>query len=436
MTNKEGLLLKSIFQLKENGTTFKRELLAGLVSFLTVIYIVAVNASILSDAGIPLEAGMLATVLASFIGCLLMGLIGNTPIILVPGMGVNALFTYTICQSMGIPWQQGLAVVIISGLLFAAVAFTKLTEIISASIPSSLKEAITVGIGIFLTFIGLQKAGMVEASKTTFVQLGDLSSPAVLAALITLLLTIVLFAKGVPGHFLISIVAGTAIAYLFGAGAPASSAGNTGAFESYANVLRSVSFEGIAELSFWIAVFSLTMVIVFENVGLVHGHTSMISRENRFKRSLQANSLSAIASGFLGTSPTVSTVETAAGISAGGRTGLTALTTGLLFLASLLFLPYIKLIPDTAIAPILILIGGLMIQNIQNIDLQDFSESFPAFLIIALIPLTYSIVDGMAFGFIAYPILKVAMKRSKEIAFPLYIIALLFLASMIFHSIH
>ncbi|WP_338781460.1 NCS2 family permease [Metabacillus sp. FJAT-52054] len=435
MTNKEGLLLKSIFLLKENETTFKREVLAGLVSYLTAVYIIAVNASILSDAGIPLEAGMIATVLASFIGCLLMGLIGNTPIILVPGMGVNALFTYTICQSMGIPWQQGLAVVVISGALFAAVSFTKLTELLTASIPSSLKEAITVGIGIFLTFIGLQKAGLVQASETTFVRLGDLTDPAVIASILTLIVTVVLFARGVPGHFLISILAGTLIAFSFGLFNTGMASERSEGFSSYIEVLGSISFIGIADLAFWIGVFSLTMVIVFENVGLVHGHTAMIKRGDRFKRSLQANSISAITSGFLGTSPTVSTVESAAGISAGGRTGLTAITTGLLFLASLLFLPYIKLIPDTAIAPILILIGGLMIQNIQNIDLQDFSESFPAFLIIALIPLTYSIVDGMAFGFIAYPILKMAMKRSKEIAFPLYIIALLFLASMIFHSV-
>ncbi|MGD6817576.1 NCS2 family permease [Metabacillus sp. 84] len=410
--------------------------MAGIVSYLTAVYIIAVNASILSDAGIPLEAGMIATVLAAFTGCLLMGLIGKTPIILVPGMGVNALFTYTICQSMGIPWQQGLAVVVISGLLFAAVAFTGLTEILSAAIPSALKEAITVGIGIFLTFIGLQKAGLVEASKTTFVQMGDLSSPAVIASILTLLITVVLFAKGVPGHFLISILAGTVIASLFGLIPPNSPSESAGGFDAYVTVIGSISFAGMFDTAFWIGVFSLTMVIVFENAGLVHGHTSMISRPNRFKPSLQANSLSAIASGFLGTSPTVSTVETAAGISAGGRTGVTSIITGLLFLASLLFLPYIKLIPDGAIAPVLILIGGLMIQNIQNINLQDFSESFPAFLIIALIPLTYSIVDGMAFGFIAYPIVKLAMKRSKEIGLPLYIIALLFLASMILHSVH
>lgn len=423
------------FQLEQHDTTVKKELLAGIVSFFTIVYIVVVNGAILADAGIPIEAGIIATVLTSFAGCILMGFIGNTPIILVPGMGVNALFTYTICGSMGLSWQEGLAVVFVSGILFAIVAFTKLSGIISASIPNSLKEAITVGIGIFLTFIGLQKGGIVTSSETTFVKLGDFTDPHVIVTLITLLITITLFARNIPGNFLISILLGTAISAAFGL--INSSAGGSSGFslDVYFEVFGAMSFEKIADLAFWTATFSLTMVIVFENIGLVHGHVNMIQRPDRYKGSLRANAISAITAGLFGTSPTVSTVETAAGISAGGRTGLTAITTGLLFLSSLFFLPYIKMIPDSAIAPILILIGGLMIQNIQNIDLKDFTESFPAFLIIALIPLTYSIVDGMAFGFIAYPLLKLVMKRSKEVAIPLYIIALLFLANFITHTI-
>ncbi|MDR0137069.1 NCS2 family permease [Metabacillus idriensis] len=423
------------FQLKQHDTTVKKELLAGMVSFFTIVYIVVVNGAILADAGIPIEAGIIATILTSFAGCMLMGFIGNTPIILVPGMGVNALFTYTICGSMGLSWQEGLAVVFVSGILFAIVAFTKLSGIISASIPNSLKEAITVGIGIFLTFIGLQKGGIVTGSDTTFVKLGDFTDPLVIVTLITLLITITLFARNIPGNFLISILLGTAIAAGFGL--INSTQGPASAFSmgSYFEVFGAMSFEKIADLAFWTATFSLTMVIVFENIGLVHGHVNMINRPDRYIGSLRANAISAITAGLFGTSPTVSTVETAAGISAGGRTGLTAITTGLLFLSSLFFLPYIKMIPDSAIAPILILIGGLMIQNIQNIDLKDFTESFPAFLIIALIPLTYSIVDGMAFGFIAYPILKLVMKRTREVALPLYVIALLFLANFITHTI-
>ncbi|WP_175638797.1 NCS2 family permease [Metabacillus schmidteae] len=428
--------MDKFFRLNENKTSIKRELLAGTVSFFTIVYIVVVNASILSDAGIPLEAGIIATVLTSIAGCLIMGFFGNTPIILVPGMGVNALFTYTIVKGIGLTWQEGLAVVFISGILFTLIAFTKLSVIISESIPLSLKEAITVGIGFFLTFIGLQKGGIVVLNSDTFVALGDFSQPSVIVTLLTLIITVGLFTRQVPGSFLISIFAGTVFAACFGLLEFDFSTQPLEAFSVYKDVLFAMSFSRILDFAFWTATFSLTMVIVFENIGLVFGQVHMINRPDRYNRSFQANALSTITSGIFGSSPTVSTVETAAGITAGGRTGLTSITTGLLFLSSLVLLPIIKIIPDNAIAPILILIGSLMIQNIQHIDLNDFSESFPAFLIIALIPFTYSIVDGMAFGFIMYPILKVILKRKDEVKPSLYIIALLFLLNFVFHTLH
>ncbi len=428
--------MDKIFQLKNNNTTFKKEVLAGIVSFFTIVYIVVVNASILSDAGIPLEAGIIATVLTSIAGCFIMGIWGNTPIILVPGMGVNALFTYTIVLGMGLSWQEGLAVVFVSGILFTIIAFTKLATIISESIPHSLKEAITVGIGFFLTFIGLQKGGIVVLSEETYVSLGDFSDSSVLLTVVTLLITVSLFAKKIPGNFLISIIIGTFLAAIFDDLSFEKTTNTTEAFRSYFDVIGAMSFDRFIDLTFWTATFSLTMVIVFENIGLVFGQVHMINRPTTYKRSLQANAMSTITSGILGSSPTVSTVESAAGMTAGGRTGLTSITTGTLFLTSLLFLPFIKVIPDSAIAPILILIGSLMIQNIQHIDLEDFSESFPAFLIIALIPLTYSIVDGMAFGFIMYPVLKIILNRKQDVKMPLYFIAFLFLMNFFFHTLH
>ncbi|PGT81675.1 MULTISPECIES: NCS2 family permease [Bacillaceae] len=428
--------MDKFFQLTKNKTSIKQEILAGSVSFFTIVYIVVVNASILADAGIPLEAGIIATVLTSVAGCLIMGLFGNTPIILVPGMGVNALFTYTIVLGMGLTWQEGLAVVFVSGILFTIIAFTKLSTIISESIPLSLKEAITVGIGFFLTFIGLQKGGIVVLSKETFVALGNFSEPTVFLTLITLITTVILFSKQIPGNFLISILFGTILSACFGQLNYDFTFKSVDAFVMYKEVFLAMSFANMVDIAFWTATFSLTMVIVFENIGLVFGQVHMINRPQRYNRSLQANALSTITSGIFGSSPTVSTVETAAGITAGGRTGLTSLTTGVLFLTSLLFLPFVRIIPDSAIAPILILIGSLMIQNIQHIDLNDFSESFPAFLIIALIPFTYSIVDGMAFGFIMYPILKIVLKRQTDVKPPLYIIAFLFLLNFIFHSLH
>lgn len=424
-------LLENTFDLRGHHTTAKQELLAGATSFFTIVYIMVVNAAILSDAGIPLEAGILATVFSSFVGCLLMAFRANAPIILVPGMGVNAFFTFTIVHSMGLSWQEALAAIFVSGILFAITAFTPLARILSETIPKSLKEAITVGIGVFLAFIGLQKGGLVVANSSTAVALGSLRDPHVLATLATLMIALVLFIRNVKGNFLWTIAAGTFIAWLFGIVNTAQTGSSSFSFSDYASVFGAMSFAKIVSVPFWIATFSLSMVLIFENMGLLHG---MLERSEKFRRAYQSNALSVLMCGLFGTSPTVSTVESAAGIAAGGKTGLTSLTTGVLFLGSLFALPFVKIIPDSAIAPILIIIGGLMIVNIQNINLQDFSEGFPAFLIIVMIPLTYSIADGIAFGFIAYPVLKLALGKRNEVKKPLYIIASLFFLTFVLHA--
>lgn len=403
--------------------------MAGFISFVTIVYIVAVNASILQDAGIPMEAGILATVFTAFAGALLMAFWVNAPIILVPGMGINALFTYTLCHTMGLSWQEALAAVFVSGILFAVIAFTRAATVLSRAIPASLKEAITVGIGLFLTFIGLQKGGLIVTNPSTFVALGELSSPHVIVTLATLVITLILFVRNVPGNFLIGIAAGTGLGFLFGIVTPGG--GSSFSFAEYANVFSGFSFGGIWTLPFWIATFSLAMVIVFENIGLIHGHTAMAGQPQKFRRALQANAVSAALSGMLGSSPTVATVESAAGIAAGGRTGLTSLVTGTLLLGSLGLIPVVKMIPDGAIAPVLIIIGALMLQNVQNINLKDFSEGFPAFLIIAIIPLSYSIVDGIAFGFVAYPLLKLALGKRREVPALMYVISGLFLLNLV-----
>ncbi len=420
------------FDLKGHNTTVKQEITAGFTSFLTIVYIMVVNAAILSDAGIPLEAGIVATVITSVVGCIMMAVWANAPIVLVPGMGVNSFFTYTIVQSMGLSWQEALAAVFVSGLIFMLTAFTRLASILTQTIPKTLKEAITVGIGVFLAFIGLQKGGIVVGNSSTFVALGKLSDSHVLATILTLVLALFLFVRDVKGSFLITIFAGTVIAWLFGL-VDVQTLENTGfSVTDYGVVFGAMSFDKLLSVPFWIATFSLTMVLVFENMGLLHG---MLERPEKFSRSFQANAVSVATSGLFGTSPTVSTVESAAGITAGGKTGLTSLVTGTLFLFSLFCIPFVKLIPDSAIAPILIIIGGLMIQNIQHINLQDFSEGFPAFLIIIMIPLTYSIADGIAFGFIAYPILKLALGKQSEVGKPLYVIASLFFLTFVLHAL-
>ncbi|NEW01154.1 NCS2 family permease [Bacillus megaterium] len=428
-------LFEKLFRLNDHQTTVGKESLAGVISFLSIVYIIAVNSTILSDAGIPLEAGIFATVASAFVGCVIMAFWANAPLILVPGMGINALFTYTMVQSMGLSWQEGLLAVVISGFLFIALAFSRLSAKIVSSIPHSLKEAITVGVGLFLTFIGLQKGKLVVPSENTFVALGDLSDPFVISTLLTLIITIVLFIRNVKGNFLLSMIAGSVLAFLLGVRSGAEKGQSAGSVNDFFSSFGTLSFGAIGDVAFWAAVFSLTMVLIFENIGLLHGQLGMMNQDSKFPRAFHATAASALLSGVFGTSPTVSSVEGASGIAAGGRTGLTSLITGVLFLSSLLFIPFIKLVPDSAIAPILIVIGALMIQNIKNINLQDLTEGFPAFLIIALIPLTYSIADGIAFGFIAYPLLKLFLGKMREVSMFMYVSALLFFLNFVLHYI-
>ncbi|MEI5908688.1 NCS2 family permease [Bacillus spongiae] len=424
---------RGIFLLKQHETTVKQELIAGLIGFMTIAYIIAVNSLILTEAGIPYEGAVLATIFASFFGCLVMALWANAPILLVPGMGINAMFTYTLVGSMGLSWQEALAVVFVSGLLFTIIAFSKLSKLLSEAIPASLKGAITVGLGMFLMLIGLEKGGIVVRGDNAIIALGNLGELTVIATIITLLVTLILFLRNVPGSFLWSIAFGTVLGFMFQIEPSVQS--KTVSLQSYTEVFGALSFANMMSFPFTIAVFSVTMVLVFENIGLVHGHVDMLNQPNKYGKAFQANAISALSSGLLGTSPTVSTVESSAAIASGGRTGLTSLTTGVLFLVSILFIPYIKWIPNHAIAPILILIGGLMIQNIRQLELKDLTEALPAIFIIAMIPFTYSIADGIAIGFILYPILKIANGRGKEVSFSLYIIAGLFLINFVAHYI-
>lgn len=434
---REERKMERFFKLKEHDTTARKEVTAGLTSFFAIVYIIAVNASILSDAGISTEGEIIATILATFSGCLLVAFLANAPIILAPGMGLNALFTYTFVTHMGLTYRQAFAVVFVSGILFSLVAFTKLSRILTEAIPQSLKEAITVGIGLFIAFIGLQKGGIVAPSEATFVTLGQINKPFVYITILNIVITLFLFLKNIPGNFLISIITGTLTSYLAGVVDFSNIKLSSLNFGEYSNVFMQMDFSKITSTEFWIAAFSLTMVLVFENIGLIHGQVNtMLKRPEKFNRALRATAISTLLCGIFGVSPTVSTAESAAGIAAGGKTGLTSLTNAILFLIALFLIPFIKIIPDSAIAPILIVLGGIMVKNITHIDFNDFTEAFPAFLIIAMIPLTFSIVDGIAFGFISYPLAKVFSGRHKEVSIPMYIVACMFLLNFILHALN
>ncbi|KWW22428.1 MULTISPECIES: NCS2 family permease [Peribacillus] len=425
------LNLESLFHFSSHGTNGKREILAGMVGYFTIVYILIVNSLILSEAGIPINGAVIATILLSAVSCIMIGIWANVPILLVPGMGVNALFAYTMVQGMGLSWQSALGAVFISGVIFVIIAFTKYSRLISDSIPSSLKDAISVGLGLFLMLIGLEKGGIITEGSTSIIALGDLSNPAVCATVLTFLLAITLFIKNVPGNFMITILAGSLIAYLCGTIQLSDIHFSGMDTASYSDLFFSLSFMEADRIEFWISVFAMTMVLVFENIGLVHGHVDSINRQDAYKKSLKATSVSVLLSGIFGSSPTVATVETAAGIASGGRTGLTSVVTGLLFILSLLFIPVIKVIPDSAIAPILIIIGILMLGNIKRLDFSDLTESVPAIMIITIIPFTYSIADGMAFGFILYPFLKLVTGKAREVSAPMYVSAAMFIVYFI-----
>lgn len=428
--------MDKIFKLKEHKTNLKTELIAGLTSFFAAIYIIVVNASILSDGGIAQEPLIIATVLASFIGCLLIAIISNTPLVLMPGMGINALFTYTIVLGMGLTFNQALGSVVMAGVLFLLIAITPLSKILDKSIPNSLKESITIGIGFFITFLGLQKSGLIVSDPSTIVKIGDLSDPRILFFIFIFILTVVLFAKNVPGNFLISIMAGTIIAIIFKFVDISNLSFSLPKFEEYKNIFFNIDLSEILNIKFWISTFSLTLVLVFENIGLLHGQINgLLKSPQKQNKALNAIALSTIGCGLLGTSPSVSTVEGTAGIAAGGKTGLTSLISGLLLLISLLFIPFINIIPNEVIAPILIIIGSLMIKGIIHIDFNDISEAIPSFLIIVLIPLTFSIIDGIAFGFISYTIMKIATKKYKDISIVMYLISFTFIIYLLLNAI-
>ncbi|MBU5467688.1 NCS2 family permease [Virgibacillus sp. MSJ-26] len=403
--------------------SWKSELIAGVVGYLTTFYIVVVNGSILSQTGISLESGMIATILASFVGTLFMGLFAKLPLILIPGMGINALFAYSIVEGTGLSFEEGLGVVLIAAIIFLITAFSRLGVMLKEAIPNSLKYAITVGLGFFLILIGLEKSGLVVRGKHTIIAIGDFTSPEFIVGILTLFLALFLFIKDIPANFLLTMISGTVLAYIFGildgTGNSISLSGN--------DFIYMPSFSAAGQLSFWLAIFPLAMILIFENMGLINGQLQMLNRNESYEKAYKVTAFSTLTCAFFGTSPTVSSAENAAVIASKGKTGRVALVASFLFLATIFIIPWISVIPGTAISPILIIVGMLMAQDIRHISLEELSEALPAFLIIVMIPFTYSIADGMAFGFIAYPIVKLAVGKREDISKPLMVISLLFL---------
>lgn len=423
MTLREALRHKDIV---------RNEIIAGITGFFAISYIIIVNPLILKDAGIPTDLSVFATIFSSVIGCLVMAFWANAPIILTPGMGVNAFFTYTVVVNMGLSWQEALGIAAVASFVYMLIAFTKVATILSTAIPESLKSGITAGIGLFLVEIGLEKAGLIVAGKSSLIVLGDLTKPTPLLALFGLVLSLVLYIRKVKGNFFIAIIATSLLAFFLGVKDSDTPQVDLARLGQYHEILFKNDFSHWLSIPFILAAFSMTMILVFESMGLLQG---LLPNQKKFKKTFEGSAITTFFSGFLGTSPTVAAAESASGIESGGRTGLMALVAAVMFGLSLIFVPLLAYVPSAAIAPVIVITGAIMMAAIGNIKMADFSEWFPAFLIIVLIPFTNSISTGLAFGFVCYPVMKVALGQGKNLSWPVYLLGGLFLVDLVFSAL-
>jgi AGZA family xanthine/uracil permease-like MFS transporter len=423
-------MLERLFQLNELGTNVRREILAGVTTFLTMAYIIFVNPAILGDAGMDLGAVFVATCLAAAFGSAFMGLYANYPIALAPGMGLNAYFTYGVVLGMGFTWQVALGAVFISGIIFLILSVTPVREYIIDSIPKSLKMAIGAGIGLFLGIIGLQEAGIVVDHPATLVTLGDLTSLPVILAAVGLVMMAALDAWKVPGAIIISILAVTAVGLVTGL---TEWGGIADTPPSLAPTFLAMDLGGAMEKGLIIIVFTFLFVDFFDNTGTLIGvahRAGLLTPEGklpRLRKALIVDSTAAMAGAALGTSTTTSYIESAAGVRAGGRSGLTAVVVAILFLLALFFSPLAGMIPTYATAPALVYVACLMARGMSEFDWEDVTEYVPAVVTAITMPLTYSIAHGIAFGFITYTVIKIASGKFSDVKPAIAILAVLFI---------
>jgi AGZA family xanthine/uracil permease-like MFS transporter len=428
-------MLDKYFGLSAHGTSVRTEILAGVTTFLTMAYIVVVNPAILSNAGMPTAAVAVATCLAAGIGSIFMGLVANYPLAVAPGMGLNAYFTYTVVKGMNVPWQTALGCVFISGVIFLLLTVVGIRQLIVEAIPRSLFAAVAGGIGLFIAFIGLRDAGIVVANPATLVALGSLSDPNVLLAIAGLIFIGALQIWKVRGAILIGILAASAAAFPLGLikiapGAYSLSDLSATAFKL--DIPAALSLKGGMGGALLEVIFVFLFVDLFDNVGTLVAVTKragLVASDGsipRLNRILLADSTSAMLGAVTGTSTVTSYIESAAGVAAGGRTGLTSLVAGALFLLTLFFAPLVQVIPTAATAPALILVGGLMMAGVSEIEWSSPLIGLPAFVTLITIPLTFSIANGLAFGITSYVALQLLAGKARKQDWLLYVLAALF----------
>ncbi|VXB76874.1 NCS2 family permease [Massilia sp. 9I] len=427
-------MLDRFFKLTQSGTDVRTELLAGLTTFLTMVYIIFVNPSILGDAGMPKESVFVATCIVAALGTAVMGLYANYPIAMAPGMGLNAYFAYAVVLGMGVAWPAALGAVFISGCLFILVSLLGLRGMIVNGIPKSMRVAITVGLGMFLALIALKNAGIVVASEPTLVKAGDLHKPEAIMAIVGFFAIVALDRLRVKGAILIGIVLVTVLSFFFG--------GNTykGIFSappSISPTLLQLDIPGALSVGVLNVVLVFFLVELFDATGTLMGVARRAGllvegKMDRLNKALLADSGAIVAGSLLGTSSTTAYLESASGVQAGGRTGLTALTVAVLFLACLFIAPLAGVVPAYATAPALLFVACLMLSDLGEVEWGDSTESIPAAVTALVMPFTFSIAEGIAFGFISYAVLKLLTGRAREVAPVVWVIAALFTFKIVY----
>jgi len=425
-------MFEKFFDFKKNKTNLKTEILAGITTFMTMAYILAVNPAILSDAGMNKEAVFTATALSAAIATLVMAFVARLPFALAPGMGLNAFFAYTVVISMGYSWEFALTAVFLEGLLFILLTFFNIREMIVDAIPINLKRSISVGIGLFIAFIGLENADIIVNNDVVLLGLGDMSSHKVWVALFGILITGVLMIRKIKGSLLIGMILSTILALLLGV-AHLPTGGLFSMPPSISPVFFKLEFHDIFTTDMLIVVVTFLFIDMFDTVGTLVGvaaKAGMLTKEGkvpRVKQALFADAIGTTAGALLGTSTVTTYVESASGVTEGGRTGMTAFSTAVLFIIALFIAPVFIMIPDAATAAALFLVGMFMMSPIKEINFSDYSEAIPAFFTIIMMPLSYSIAEGIVFGMTSYVLLKLLSGKQKEISIVMYVLALLFI---------
>ncbi len=453
-------MLERLFKLSERNTNVQTEVMAGITTFMTMAYILFVNPSILGSAGMDKNAVLLATAIGSAIVTMMMGIFVNYPIALAPGMGLNAFYAFTVVIGMGISWQVALGAVFISGIIFLILTLTQVRQLLIEGMPNSLKHAITVGIGLFITIIGLKLSGIMNIrlslipptlekivaakgngsplSFETIIELGKLADHHVLLAVFGLIFISILMARKVKGAMLFGILISTFVG--IGMGIVNVPAGFVPvAIPDFSNnAFFALDIPGAISMGLTTIIFTFTFVELFDTMGTLVGTTSkagLMKKDGKIPgigKAMLVDATGVSLGAVLGTSTITAFVESAAGVGAGGRTGLTAVVCGILFLLALFFTPVVALIPDAATAPALIIVGSLMMESVKHIDFSDFTEAMPAFMTIIMMPFTYSIANGISFGLVLYPLLKLITGRGREVHWIVYILAVLVVVRLFF----